>query len=294
MRLTETAAVVGILFLAACDTRPGGNTSITPSSETAGTPPAQTPPPSFAERTAYPEVRRQLLAQGWSAYRLSATAGCAPGDGRCSGFAETVFCAATGQGTCWYTWKRGAEYLLIAAIGENDGQTFAELRQCSSLRQSSEHPWDWCSPMPGASSGSPSGEVPGLRAALDARYPGWSPEDRAEYCYETWQGWRHTGDFDDNGTADYLVKIRHASNGYALALVAAPTGFEVSVLYRTTAQAIKGQGIQVSRKGESYRDWNIDQDMVLPRDAPVVGTCESGSNIYVYQNGHFDVVGGSD
>lgn len=109
------------------------------------------PVPQFASGAAYPSVRTQLLRLGWIPYRPSQPRlqtylqlGCPTGDGRCQGFAETIFCTGTGQAACWYAWRRGDDYLLIAALGEAEGQSFGEARRCSGVALSDEHPWNWC------------------------------------------------------------------------------------------------------------------------------------------------------
>lgn len=99
--------------------------------------------PQFSTGTPYPSVRASLVSLGWAPYQLGGS-GCVSGDARCGGFTETIFCAGTGQATCWYAWRRGTEYLLVAGVGEASGQAFGELRRCSRIAMSNEHPWQWC------------------------------------------------------------------------------------------------------------------------------------------------------
>lgn len=100
--------------------------------------------PSFLEETPYPQVRNALIDQGWTPFSPSRADGCSRGDQRCEGFTETIFCAGTGEATCWYAWRQGERYLLIAGILETPGQLFTALRECSAIRVSDAHPWDWC------------------------------------------------------------------------------------------------------------------------------------------------------
>ncbi len=130
---------------------------------------SESSPPSISEGTPYPQVRQRLRGAGWQPYRLPRPSslgqrrvwGCEVGDARCHGFQETIFCTATGSATCWYSWRRGGSFLLVAASGEAEGQYYDEARACSSIVFSDEqHPWRWC--RNGRASGAAMGQGNGL------------------------------------------------------------------------------------------------------------------------------------
>lgn len=239
--------------------------------------------PSYDHNSAYPDLRRRLLREGWNPYRPPGYVqggGCMAGDIRCQGFSETIFCAGTGQATCWYGWRRGDQYLLIAGLGESDQQGVGGVRQCSNLVYSDDgHPWEWCrQDRPRASA------VSSLSLALIQALPGWTllqGDPRCEADART----SVSGDFNGDGVVDYAVRVARGGRAQIVALLNVAGRYQIVVLEDGSVADLRAQLLTVVRRGS--RHLIIDstdlprRPMTLPNDAPVGGTCESSSYIYL-------------
>lgn len=112
-----------------------------PQSSATGTP--QPFVPHIQQGAAYSEVRRLLIAGGWSPHRMPIR-WCFVSDHRCDLHPETVSCATTGSAGCTYTWRRGQYFLLVTAVGERDDQMFSGASICRRLRNSRQDPAPTC------------------------------------------------------------------------------------------------------------------------------------------------------
>lgn len=246
-----------------------------------------TPVPSFRAGTPYPQVRQQLTRGGWIPYRLQGSGpGCAPGDERCRGFSETAFCAGTGRATCIYTWRRGERYLLIHAVGEMTGQEFDEIRECGALVVNPAKPhewWTWCQP---ARTTARVGTISSATSAVQTYAPGWALLRANRFCGADARS-SVSGDFNGDGQADYAVRLARGRQGRIVAFMSAHQGFGTVVLEEGSRASMDAQRLSIARRGtRHFVIDNLDRPrrpMTLAHDAPVGGTCESSSYLYLIQ-----------
>ena len=241
--------------------------------------------PSFRAGTPYPQVRQQLLRSGWTPNRLQgAGSGCAAGDERCRGFPETVFCAGTGRATCIYTWRRRERYLLIHAVGETPGQEFDAIQECSDLRVDPRNPsdwWTWCQPVRTTRRAVSASSA---LSAVQAYAPGWTLLRANQFCGADARS-STSGDFNGDGRTDYAARLARGSQARIVAFMSDGEGYRTLVLEEGTRAEMDSQRLAMARRGS--RHFVIDsldrprRPITLPTDAPVGGTCESSSYIYL-------------
>lgn len=241
------------------------------------------PLPRFVENSPYPQVRRQLISAGWEPYRLSGRGviGCRPNE-VCMGFPETAFCTGTGQNSCWYTWRRRSEHLLIVGLGEAEGQAFGGMRRCSTVVYSDEHPWQWCRPP------APVATAPGRtwQELVGHHFKGWVPRRASQFCGDAAKS-SVSGDFNGDGVTDHAARIFWATRGQIVAFISSGNDFTPIVLEQDTADAIMGQALGVERRGTTHYIMagsnQPRRPTVLRTDAVTGGTCEASSYIFIMQ-----------
>ena len=120
-----------------------------------------------------------------------------------------------------------------------------------------------------------------MRAEISKRFPGWKPVFATPYCGKDSQRWSVAGDFDADGRADRLVKIRHGARGHYVVLFNRAAGWSAMVVMSVTGTP--EDPLLIASRGEEFRYWRGGNlgEMVGPRrrldrDAPVIGACESG------------------
>lgn len=127
---------------------------------------------------------------------------------------------------------------------------------------------------------------PLVRVELNRRYPGWSRETNPGTCDPNWRSTFLTGDFNRDGAADHVIKIRQGRNIYAVALLATPNGFDVHELKDTTPD-LETLGIRVLKRGQRYHDYAANRQRTLDADTIEIAACEVSSFLMVYRNGVF-------
>ncbi len=199
--------------------------------------------PSFPEGTPYPRVRAQLMQMGWSPYtppgemRVPAgirPRGCTAGDDACRGFSETIFCIGASSHNCWHAWRRGQQHLLLVAVGEMEGQLFGELRECSAIVVTNDHPWRWCEPLV-ISRAAARPSVPNPVSQSEIRVPGACPFEGCQLG--AWSARRN------------------------VPLFSAPNGAQAGVIRRGQAvTALEGEVRAAPRRATVTRVWDSDRE----------------------------------
>jgi hypothetical protein len=89
--------------------------------------------PRLSTSMRYPAVRAALIRAGWQPVPLAPKNSC--GWDRCPPHPEVLSCGAS-VSWCQYAWRRGNEWLLVTAGGEDltEGQWFELTTRCRSIR----------------------------------------------------------------------------------------------------------------------------------------------------------------
>ena len=129
-----------------------------------------------------------------------------------------------------------------------------------------------------------------IQQALTKRFPGWKPAPQTPYCSEDAQHWSLAGDFDADGRADRLVKVRHGPRGHYAVLFNRPSGWTVTLLKSVAGRPV--DPLLIKRRGEVFRHMRegniVGPQRWLDRDVPMIGACESGGlNAWLWAGGRF-------
>ncbi|MDQ3918284.1 MAG: hypothetical protein M3348_07385, partial [Acidobacteriota bacterium] len=149
-----------------------------------------------------------------------------------------------------------------------------------------------------------------VRAALDARFPGWRfAEAGAEvrrFFAERFPGARPDlikGDFDGDGRTDFALLIEHGNferRGVSfervverLAFLKRGTGYRLYSLERSSP-ADPELYLTLARKGAASREFRTGRRFKYPHDSISVSHFEKAGGTYVYRRGRFHYVYESD
>ena len=88
--------------------------------------------PRLTTQMRYPAVRAALIRAGWQPVPLAPRNSC--GWDQCPPFPEVLQCGAS-ESWCHYAWRRGPQWLILTAGGEDleGGQWFERTRTCRSI-----------------------------------------------------------------------------------------------------------------------------------------------------------------
>ncbi len=147
-------------------------------------------------------------------------------------------------------------------------------------------------------------DVPVIPAAvkecLDRNYPGWrlDPVSAEIQRFFSKRGLQHspnwvTGDFDDDGTLDYAVKIVARGKLYILECLSRQDGVEDRVLVSGPGPAPEVY-LAFYRKGDRAFDFEREQFFKIEKDSLEVGYFGKASVVFIYDNGTFREIATSD
>jgi hypothetical protein len=93
-----------------------------------------------------------------------------------------------------------------------------------------------------------------------------------------------SGDFNGDGRADYAARVARGKQGRIVAFLSDRPGYRTLVLEEGSRESMDAQALSVARRGSRHFIIdNRDRLMTLTNDAPVGGTCEASSYLYLIQ-----------
>lgn len=116
--------------------------------------------------------------------------------------------------------------------------------------------------------------------------PGWALLRANRFCGANARS-SVSGDFNGDGRTDYAARLARGRQGRIVTFVSGRQGYRTVVLEEGSRESMDAQGLAVARRGSRHLIIdNLDRPrrpMTLANDAPVGGTCESSSYLYLIQ-----------
>ena len=130
-----------------------------------------------------------------------------------------------------------------------------------------------------------------VKIYVDRNYPGWRYLSPPAVCESDVRRSVLIGDFNGDGTRDYVLKIEVNNNGALIAFISTREGYRPNIIIKESARAVRDIGFTIGHKGTRVIT-SRSRSVMLRNDVLLVESCATrrDANYWVYKNGAFEAL----
>ena len=130
-----------------------------------------------------------------------------------------------------------------------------------------------------------------VKVYVDRNYPGWRYFSHSAGCESDVRRSILLGDFNGDGTRDYVLKIESNNNGALIAFISTREGYRPNVIIKESARVVRDIGFTIGHRGTRVIT-SKSRSVMLRNDVLLVESCATrrDANYWAYRNGAFEAL----